>query len=127
MPERSSSLPIIRPTISIVFPAYQEEKRIGMTMESWASYLDAHHPGSEVVVVTDGCSDNTAKVAFETFKSDTCTLRLIEISENQGKGNAVKVGVMEAQGNVIVFTDSDLSYEPQLLDQFLEKLPKGPT
>lgn len=125
MPERSSSLPIIRPTISIVFPAYQEEKRIGMTMESWASYLDAHHPGSEVVVVTDGCSDNTARVAFETFKSATCTLRLIEISENQGKGNAVKVGVMEAQGNVIVFTDSDLSYEPQLLDQFLEKIDEG--
>ena len=108
MPERSSSLPIIRPTISIVFPAYQEEKRISMTMESLASYLDAHHPGSEVVVVTDGCRDNTAKVAFETFKSDTCTLRLIEISENQGKGNAVKVGVMEALGIVIVFTVSEL-------------------
>lgn len=58
-------------------------------------------------------------------KADSCTLRLIEISENQGKGNAVKVGVMEAQGNVIVFTDSDLSYEPQLLDQFLEKIDEG--
>lgn len=113
------------PALTIVFPAYQEEKRIGLTMETWAKYLDAHHPGSEVVVVTDGCRDETARVARETFKSESCRLNLIELTENQGKGNAVKVGMLAAQGQTIVFTDSDLSYEPELLDQFLEKLRSG--
>lgn len=115
------------PNLTIVFPAYQEEKRIGLTMEAWGRYLDQAHPGSELVVVTDGCRDATAEVARRTFAEHcrTCTLNLIELAENQGKGNAVKVGMLAAKGSVIVFTDSDLSYEPDLLDQFIEKIEAG--
>ncbi|HEY9730544.1 MAG TPA: glycosyltransferase [Drouetiella sp.] len=113
--------------LTIVFPAYQEEKRIGLTMETWGKYLDAHYPGSEVIVVTDGCRDKTAEVARQSFESNSssCRLNLIELSENMGKGNAVKVGMLAAQGKIIVFTDSDLSYDPQLLNQFLKQINEG--
>lgn len=113
------------PNITVVFPAYQEEKRIGMTMEAWAAYLDEHYPGSEVVVVTDGCTDKTAQMAMNTFRSNSCTLKVIELSENEGKGNAVKVGMLQARGNIIVFTDSDLSYAPDLLPEFVSKIEEG--
>jgi dolichyl-phosphate beta-glucosyltransferase len=113
------------PSLSIVFPAYQEEKRIGMTMETWSKFLSAHHPGTEVIVVCDGCTDGTAAVARAAFASDNCRLKVIELSQNQGKGNAVAAGVMAAQGDVIVFTDSDLSYEPDLLDDFLQQINTG--
>lgn len=78
-------------------------------------------------MVTDGCRDKTAEVARQAFASNnsSCSLNLIELAENQGKGNAVKVGMLAAQGKIIVFTDSDLSYEPELLDQFLEKIQEG--
>ena len=113
------------PALTIVFPAYQEEKRIGLTMQAWSEYLDVHYPGSEVVVVTDGCSDNTARVARESFQSKTCSLNVIELPENQGKGNAVKVGMLAAKAETILFTDADLSYQPQLLPEFLEKIGNG--
>jgi dolichyl-phosphate beta-glucosyltransferase len=112
-------------TLSIVFPAYQEEKRIGMTMEAWSRFLSEHHPGTEVIVVCDGCTDGTAAAARAAFTADNCQLKVIELSQNQGKGNAVAEGVMAAQGNIVVFTDSDLSYEPDLLDEFLQKIHEG--
>ena len=111
--------------LSIVFPAYQEEKRIGITMEAWSKYLSGRYPGTEVLVVCDGCTDGTAAAAKSTFSAEDCQLKVIELSPNQGKGNAVAQGMMAAQGAVIVFTDSDLSYEPDLLDQFLQKIEEG--
>jgi len=113
------------PTLSVVFPAYQEEKRIGMTMEAWAKYLSANHPGTEVIVVCDGCTDGTAQAARNAFNAENCTLKVIELSPNRGKGNAVSVGVLAAQGEVVAFTDSDLSYEPELLGDFLYQIGAG--
>lgn len=112
-------------TLSIVFPAYQEEKRIGMTMEAWSKFLSQHYPGTEVIVVCDGCTDGTAAAARNTFKSDNCKLNVIELAVNRGKGNAVSTGVLAANGETIVFTDSDLSYEPALLDDFLVQINEG--
>jgi dolichyl-phosphate beta-glucosyltransferase len=94
-------------------------------MEAWSMFLSAHHPGTEVIVVCDGCTDGTAAEARKSFTAESCQLKIIEVSPNQGKGNAVSVGVMAAQGGVIVFTDSDLSYEPSLLDDFLHQINAG--
>jgi dolichyl-phosphate beta-glucosyltransferase len=112
-------------SLSIVFPAYQEEKRIGMTMVAWSSFLSEHHPGTEVIVVCDGCTDGTAAAARSSFSAENCQFKVIELSQNQGKGNAVAVGVLAAQGNIVVFTDSDLSYEPILLEDFLHQINEG--
>src|SRR6516225_12478035 len=96
--------------ISLVIPAYQEENRIGQTIEHFSKYLEENHPGAELLLVLDGCTDGTAKVAREAFKASKCVLKVIEIPVNQGKGNAVKEGMLAAQGQYRLFTDADMSF-----------------
>jgi glycosyltransferase involved in cell wall biosynthesis len=111
--------------ISLVIPAYQEEKRIAHTIDSLSTYLEKTHPGTELIVVCDGCTDGTAATARSSFKSSTCTLKVIELTPNQGKGAAVQAGMLEAKGDYIFFTDADLSFEPELLELFLHALLEG--
>ena len=111
--------------ISLIVPAYQEEKRIGMTIENLSAYLEANHPGTEVIVVCDGCTDSTAAVARSAFVAPSCTLKVLELSPNAGKGFAVRAGVQEAGGDYIFFTDADLSFAPEVMDLFLPVLLNG--
>jgi len=118
-------MPEAAPTLSIIIPAYQEEKRIGTTLVSVLGYLDRCHPASEVLVVCDGCTDNTADVARSHQNQTGCQLRVIEMPRNQGKGAVVKEGMLRAQGEFLFFTDADLSYSPELIDEFLSHLKDG--
>ncbi len=113
------------PEISIIIPAYQEERRIADTIKSLVIYLESHYPGTEIIVVCDGCTDNTARAASEAFVSNKCTLKIIELQKNNGKGYAIKSGVKESKGNFIIFTDADLSFSPNTIDEFLPKLIAG--
>ncbi|MBZ0186731.1 MAG: glycosyltransferase [Candidatus Obscuribacterales bacterium] len=113
------------PRISVVLPAYQEAKRIGATIGRWSSFLSSYHAGAELIVVCDGCADDTASVARDNFVSDNCTFSVIELPLNRGKGAAVKAGVAAATGATIVFTDADMSYEPEILGLFLAKIEAG--
>jgi dolichyl-phosphate beta-glucosyltransferase len=114
-----------QPLISLVIPAYQEEKRIGHTIGSWSAYLERHHPGTEVIVVCDGCTDRTAEVARRAFFATGCTLEVIELATNEGKGYAVRAGMREAAGEYLFFTDADLSYPPETMDELLPRLRDG--
>lgn len=112
-------------SISLVVPAYQEEKRIGLTIQKLSEYLSVNHPGAELIVVCDGCTDGSAAVARATFAAPNCTLKVLELPENQGKGAAVKAGMLEAAGDYLLFTDADLSFPPEILEEFLSKLVEG--
>lgn len=105
--------------ISLVVPAYQEERRIGYTIEGLSTYLEAHHPNSELILVCDGCTDGTARVAQQSFKGASSKLRVIELPANRGKGGAVREGMLAAHGAYLFFTDADLSFAPELIDAFL--------
>ncbi len=111
--------------ISVVLPAYQEAKRIGDTIKHWSAYLDENFPGTEVIVVCDGCTDDTAQVALNNFTSTKCTIKVLDLPVNQGKGMAVKEGILNATGDTVVFTDSDMSYQPDVLPLFLDKIKSG--
>jgi glycosyltransferase involved in cell wall biosynthesis len=96
-------LPLTR-SISIVIPAYNEEKRLPATLVKLREYLaGAQWDFSEIVVVNDGSRDGTAKVAREAGA------RLIENPGNRGKGYTVKHGMLEARGEWILYSDADLS------------------
>jgi dolichyl-phosphate beta-glucosyltransferase len=114
-----------QPLISLIIPAYQEEKRIGQTIGSWSAYLERHHPGTEVIVVCDGCTDRTAEVVRRAFFATGCTLEVIELAKNEGKGYAVRAGMREAAGEYLFFTDADLSYQPETMDELLRRLRDG--
>jgi glycosyltransferase involved in cell wall biosynthesis len=107
------------PQLSIIIPAYNEAKRISRTLETIQKYIEGKSWGAEVIVVNDGSSDETAAVV-ESYRSQWNALRLIDNGGNRGKGFSVRNGALEAQGDVILFTDADLSAPiteaPKLID-----------
>lgn len=99
--------PIRRPFITVVVPAYNEERRLGATLERIAGWLEARRIDGEIVVVDDGSSDGTARVAAEQLKGRRG--RVLRQPENRGKGAAVRRGVLEAHGRWVLLSDADLS------------------
>lgn len=95
------------PVLSVVIPAFNEEARIGPYLAAIREYLDAEYPRDyEVVVVDDGSRDGTAALV-EQAAVGWAPLRLIRPGKNQGKGAAVKIGVLAAKGRRILFADAD--------------------
>jgi len=96
-------------SLSIVIPAYNEERRLPQTLRQVLDWLArGTFSFREVIVVDDGSRDGTARVVQEFAQADAC-LRLARNPGNRGKGYAVRNGVLEAKGEWILYTDADLS------------------
>lgn len=93
---------------SIVLPAYNEQERIGLTLEKIAAFIHAEGWSAEIVVVNDGSSDGTAELV-QKHAQTTKGLVLVNHQQNQGKGHAVRSGMLVAKGEWILLSDSDLS------------------
>ena len=93
---------------SIVIPAYNESARIPATLQSDVDFTRRQGWLAEVIVVNDGSRDRTAEVV-RNFAAHAPEVRLIENPGNRGKGYSVRNGILQAQGEVVMFTDSDLS------------------
>jgi dolichyl-phosphate beta-glucosyltransferase len=100
--------------LSIVIPAYNEEKRLPKTLSFINTYLQKQNYDYEIVVVSDGSKDNTAQV-IKNLESKIPNLRLIDNKENHGKGFVVKQGMLEAEGDYRLFTDAGLKRALMLL------------
>ena len=109
------------PELSIVVPSYNEEARLPGTLEKIAHYIDAQRPTSEVIVVDDGSSDGTVRVA-EGFRGKIANLRVLSNGVNRGKGYSVRHGSLEAQGEIVLFTDADLSAPIEETEKLLAAL-----
>ncbi len=96
------------PELSIIVPSYNEEARLPGTLERIAQYIREHRPNTEVIVVDDGSTDGTARVA-EGFKEKIADLRVLSNGVNRGKGFSVRHGSLQAKGEIVLFTDADLS------------------
>jgi len=95
------------PFVSIIIPAYNEEKRLPKFLESVFSYCKAHPDLTfEILVVDDGSTDATAELTLAATADDP-RVRLLCQCPNQGKGAAVRRGVMEAAGHYILYADAD--------------------
>lgn len=96
--------------LSVVVPAYEEEVRLPPMLDECMAYLKTREPSLkyEVIVVSDGSKDNTAKVGREYVKKHGAdVLRVLELEKNRGKGGAVRIGVQSTRGAVILFADAD--------------------
>jgi dolichyl-phosphate beta-glucosyltransferase len=94
--------------LSVVIPAYNEEERLGPTLERILGYLSGCGYPFEVIVVDDGSTDGTAAAARRVSEGRGI-VRLVSNETNRGKGFSVRRGVEEARGEYILFSDADLS------------------
>ncbi len=110
--------------LSIVIPAFNEQQRLPKTLQSICAYLKSRSMPAEVLVVDDGSTDATAKVV-ELSRTGFPELRLISNGRNRGKGFSVRHGMLEARGEVALFTDADLSTPIEEADKLLALVRDG--
>jgi len=94
--------------LSMVIPAYNEARRLPPTLTRLRDYLDAGADSYEVLVVDDGSDDDTLAVA-QAVAQDWPQLEVLALPHNQGKGAAVREGMLHARGALRAFSDADLS------------------
>ena len=105
------------PFLSIIIPAYNEEYRLPLTLEQIFAFLDKQDYTAEVLIVENGSSDQTFEVA-QKYAEQRKRVHLFR-EEKRGKGNAVKRGMLEAQGEYRFLCDADLSMPITELNRFL--------
>ena len=91
-----------------MLPAYNEEARIGATLDSILAFAAQNGWNAEVIVVNDGSSDQTAELVRQQAIRNPI-LRLVNNPGNRGKGYSVRNGMLHAQGEILLFSDADLS------------------
>jgi dolichyl-phosphate beta-glucosyltransferase len=115
---------LIDMTYSIVIPAYNEGERLAPTLEKVLAYVRQQGWDAEVIVVNDGSRDNTAELV-RSFAARDLKVRLVENPGNRGKGYAVRNGMLNARGDIVVFSDADLSSPIEEMPKLLAALAAG--
>ena len=109
--------------ISIIIPCYNEEKRIGKTLQAVNHFLTKQTYSYEVIVVDNGSDDRTEEIVKE-FQKEMPNIRLLR-KEKYGKGWAVKEGMLAAEGDYRLFTDADNSTDISQTNDLLEQAKQG--
>jgi dolichyl-phosphate beta-glucosyltransferase len=110
--------------LSVIIPAYNEEKRLPKTLEEIDKYLRKQSYNYEIIVVNDGSKDKTAEIIREMF-SEFRNLKLIDNKINQGKGAVVRQGMLSAKGDYCLFTDADNSTSIDQIEKMWPEFEKG--
>lgn len=109
--------------LSVVIPAYNEERVIGDSLTRVGAYLE-QTPDPELIVVDDGSQDRTREIVREIERTYPFT-RLIENDRNRGKGYSIKHGIAESRGTYVLYTDADLVYPIEGVEPFIRALDAG--
>lgn len=112
------------PRLSVVIPAYNEASRIERTLQRVVEYLDARGEPYEILVVSDGSSDDTEPIV-QRFAENTPQVHLLGYQPNRGKGYAVRYGILRARGERILFSDADLATPIEELEKLEPYLQQG--
>jgi len=110
--------------ISVIIPAYNEEKRLPLTLQKWQNFLsnrsNSNYKIGEIIIVDDGSRDKTISVA-QYFRK-YLPIKIIEVKPNKGKGNAVRIGVKRAVGDLVFIYDADAAVLPEEIEKLLLKI-----
>lgn len=116
--------PLPLPVYTIVLPAYNESERIGSTLETISAHAKQRNWNAELIVVNDGSRDQTA--AMVRAEADRCSsIQLIENPGNRGKGYSVRNGMLHARGDILLFSDADLSSPIAEADKLFAAIANG--
>jgi len=123
----------MRKSLSIVIPVYNGAATISKTIEEIIKFFSNKSSGavflSEIILINDGSKDDSEKVIREIISKETSNIKLCYFSNetNSGKGYSIKRGIMEASGDIMIFTDTDLPYGCQIILEMAEKLASSRT
>jgi dolichyl-phosphate beta-glucosyltransferase len=109
--------------LSVVIPAYNEQRVIGDTIARVGSYLEGT-PDPELIVVDDGSRDRTCEIVRDMAQRFPF-LRLVQNDRNRGKGYSIRHGILESRGEYVLFTDADLVYPIEGVVPFMKALDDG--
>lgn len=116
-----------KPAVSFIVPAYQAEAFICKNLKLLSDYCLHSKVSSEIIVVNDGSTDRTDSVIGEYLNESgsNCHVTYVNLQKNVGKGRAIQRGLAMAKGDYIVFTDCDLPYSFENMDNVVSKLIDG--
>jgi dolichyl-phosphate beta-glucosyltransferase len=109
---------------SIITPAYNEGARLGATLEKILAYVALRGWDAEIIAVNDGSRDNTVEI-IRSYADKNPRLRLLENPGNRGKGYSVRNGMLQARGEILLFTDADLSSPIEEAEKLFAALKAG--
>lgn len=116
----------MKPDISIIVPAFDEEERLGNSIRDMLNFVRKTGINAELIVVDDGSRDRTADVAREAVSEfDKAQSNVIRYETNRGKGFAVKTGLLAAKSDIALFSDADLSTPTSEMNKLIEPLKSG--
>lgn len=109
--------------LSVILPAYNEERRIGKTLSEIIAFLKRQSYASEIIVSDDGSADATVNVSEKQLSG--FPHEILRAPENRGKGSAVRAGMMRGRGKYLLFSDADLSTPIEEVTEFIRRLENG--
>lgn len=109
-------------TLSIIIPAYNEEKTILDILDKICTVSLIEGTDKEIIVVNDGSTDSTQKLVNDYIANTQDNIRLVSYNNNQGKGAAIRNGIQWATGDFIIIQDADLEYDPEDYNLLLPEL-----
>ena len=113
--------PDVRPFVSVIVPAFDEEAVISHCVEELFGVMQKTQQRAEIIVVNDGSTDQTLREA-QFLQSKYPVLRVLSFARNYGKAIALREGIRAAQGDTIALFDADLQYDPADLVELLAML-----
>jgi dolichyl-phosphate beta-glucosyltransferase len=111
----------MNPQLSLIIPSYNDRERTLRSCKICVEYMASHQINAEIIIVDDGSDPQQAIHATDV----NAGVRILRNPKNLGKGGAIRHGVLEARGEIIVFTDSDLPFTLEPLPQTIELLNQG--